>query len=75
MAEVLATIEQEDKKEKVVKLVCPRCKSTLMRRNFRHGFLEEKVWPKFGYYPWECCACREVSYFRTRYHPSRSEVE
>jgi hypothetical protein len=42
-----------------------------MRRVSRHGFLEKKIYPLFGLYPWECGYCRMVKLFRNR-GPRRS---
>ncbi len=36
---------------------CTKCGSPL-RRVSRHGFLQEKFYPIFGYFPWECPRCR-----------------
>jgi hypothetical protein len=35
-----------------------------MRRLARHGFWQEKIYPKFGYYPWECPICRKTTMHR-----------
>jgi len=32
----------------------------------RHGFLQKKVYPMFGYYPWECALCRHINFFKAR---------
>jgi hypothetical protein len=37
-----------------------------MRRLGRVGFLQRKVFPLFGYYPWECPICRETVMHRGR---------
>jgi hypothetical protein len=37
-----------------------------MRRVGRHGFLEKKIFPLFGFYPWECGSCRIVKLFKNR---------
>jgi hypothetical protein len=46
--------------------VCPRCGNQYLIRLARCGFLENKLLPLFGYYPWICSACRTRKYFRTR---------
>ncbi|HUA96913.1 MAG TPA: hypothetical protein VMA34_01145 [Terracidiphilus sp.] len=43
-----------------------------MRRVARRGFLQKKVYPVLGLYPWECGACREVTMVRKRYQRKRS---
>ena len=40
------------------KVRCDYCGNQL-RRLAREGFLQKKVYSKFGYYPWECPLCRE----------------
>ena len=49
-----------------VELVCPDCGSRDLRRMRRTGFLQNKIYPMFGYYPWECALCRHVNLFKAR---------
>ena len=44
---------------------CRRC-STKMRRLNRKGLLAKKLFPYFGYYPWECPVCRETFFYKDR---------
>jgi len=44
---------------------CTRCGSE-MRRLMRESFLQRKVYPLFGYYPWECPICRQPILFKKR---------
>ncbi len=37
-----------------------------MRRLARAGFLQQHIWPFFGYYPWECPICRKLRLVRCR---------
>jgi len=37
-----------------------------LRRIERVGLLQEKVYPLFGYYPWECSGCRKRSLMKDR---------
>jgi len=37
-----------------------------MRRLARSSFLQKYVFPLFGYYPWECFACRKIRLLRVR---------
>lgn len=39
-------------------VLCPRCGSDRIRRIERKGFLQRKVYPIFGYFPWRCSQCR-----------------
>lgn len=45
--------------------ICPRCGNQL-RRLARKGFLQHAFYPLFGYYPWECFACRTKRLLRLR---------
>jgi rubredoxin len=46
-------------------LLCPDC-GRQMRRLTRRGFLQTDVFPRFGYYPWECPMCRRRRFYRVR---------
>jgi len=47
---------------------CPKCGVPGgMSRQQRYGFLQTKILPLLGLYPWECLHCRRLSYFRRRY--------
>jgi hypothetical protein len=41
-----------------------------MRRVNRTGFLQTKLLPYFGYFPWECVMCRRKAYFKDSGHKS-----
>ena len=43
-----------------------------MRRVARQGFLQRQIYSLFGYYPWECGACKKVILLRKRYQRKRS---
>jgi hypothetical protein len=45
--------------------MCAKCGSR-MRRLARKGFLQSKLFPIFGYYPWECFTCRSKKLMRSR---------
>ncbi len=47
------------------KCVCVRC-GERMRRLGRKGFLQTTLLPAFGFYPWECLACRNKKLMRSR---------
>jgi hypothetical protein len=47
-------------------MYCKKCGNG-MRRLSRHGFLQQKVYPIFGYYPWECPLCRKLVMLRKQY--------
>jgi ribosomal protein L37AE/L43A len=48
------------------KLVCPACRHEQLARIARRGFLRTKVYPLFGFYPWECAMCRKEFLIRKR---------
>jgi len=50
---------------------CKNCGSRL-RRLPRKGFLLLKVYPIFGYYPWECPICR-VPVMMKKQHQRKSQ--
>lgn len=48
------------------KLMCPNCHREQLARIARRGFLRERFFPIFGYYPWECGMCRRQVLLRKR---------
>lgn len=38
----------------------------MMMRKARNGFWQKSVWPRFGFYPWECASCRVEKLLRDR---------
>jgi len=48
------------------KMTCPSCAEVELTRVARHGFLQERVYPKFGMYPWECTQCRQIFLLKSR---------
>ena len=46
--------------------VCRVCGNPNMRRLARIGFAQRYILPLFGYYPWECFACRKIRLLRVR---------
>ena len=54
---------------------CPECGSDRPRRVERKGFLQMKVYPFFGYYPWICGDCKHVFLARKRYRRKSKRKE
>jgi hypothetical protein len=54
------SIQSEDPK-----YICLKCGERL-RRLARRGFLENGIFPFFGYFPWECLSCRNKRMLRAR---------
>ena len=52
---------------------CMKCGHT-MQRLPRKGFLQLNVYPRFGYYPWECPFCREPMMVKKRHQPRKHRV-
>ena len=53
------------------KKTCPNCDEVELTRVARHGFLQERVYPRFGMYPWECAQCRQIFLLKSRGHSYR----
>ncbi len=45
---------------------CQKCGSDRVYRVEREGFMQEKIYPLFGYYPWRCMKCRDRVMLRKR---------
>ncbi len=39
---------------------CPKCGEKHCSRRKREGIVQILVWPRLGWYPWQCGACRHV---------------
>jgi hypothetical protein len=48
------------------RMLCPSCNRNGMRRVKRTGLFQTRIFPIFGYYPWECSFCRAVKLFKSR---------
>jgi hypothetical protein len=53
---------------------CKNCGAPL-RRLARKGFLQLKVYPVFGLYPWECPLCRKELMVKKQYVRKRRSVQ
>jgi hypothetical protein len=38
-------------------VVCRFCGSDKVNRLYREGFLQTRIYPLFGFYPWRCKVC------------------
>jgi DNA-directed RNA polymerase subunit RPC12/RpoP len=47
-------------------VVCQKCGSGKVQRVFRDGFLQQVVYPLFGFYPWRCTTCGSRTLRRKR---------
>ena len=58
-------------------MLCPNCQSPSFHRAKRKGFLQSRIAPLFGYYPWHCTQCKSNCMLRKRgerrRHPGRAE--
>ena len=47
---------------------CQKCGSDRVYRVIRKGYFQEKIYPLFGYYPWQCmkCGVRVILHQRAR---------
>jgi hypothetical protein len=48
-------------------VICPECGSDHPRRLQRKGFLQTRIYPLFGYYPWVCGGCKTTFLMRKRH--------
>jgi DNA-directed RNA polymerase subunit RPC12/RpoP len=39
------------------RVFCQECGSDRVVRVHRKGYMQEKIYPMFGYYPWRCMRC------------------
>ena len=54
---------------------CKYCGSERVFRVFRQGYLQEKIYPLFGFYPWKCKGCKEHMMLRSRKRSKRKKKE
>jgi predicted RNA-binding Zn-ribbon protein involved in translation (DUF1610 family) len=47
-------------------IICPRCGDRALYRAERRGFLQLRVYPLFGVYPWNCVSCRKSILLKLR---------
>jgi hypothetical protein len=48
------------------KVKCPKCKQKEMARISRRGFLQKRIFPLLGMYPWQCAICGEEKLLQRR---------
>ncbi len=53
------------------RVACRFCGSEQLQRLVREGYLQEWVYPLFGFYPWRCKGCASNMMLRRRYKPKR----
>jgi hypothetical protein len=39
-------------------VMCRFCRSGRVYRIYREGFLQRRIYPLFGFYPWRCRTCK-----------------
>ena len=54
---------------------CPHCGNDRPRRVERATFMEKKIFPMFGYYPWMCGFCKSSFMARKRYRRKSQKKE
>jgi hypothetical protein len=54
-------------------MICRICGDPSSHRCKRHGFLQKRIYPIFGLYPWECLTCGTVILYRARKEPHSQE--
>lgn len=58
-----------------LRVECPGCGSHHPHRLERRGFLQKKILPLFGYYPWLCGVCKNSFLIRKRYRRKLKQKE
>jgi hypothetical protein len=53
-------------------LMCPFCSSEQVYRIHREGFLQMRIYPLFGFYPWRCRTCKTNVMLRMRKDKERT---
>ena len=48
------------------RMICPKCKGKYMIRLERKGFVQTRVLPIMGFFPWKCYDCRSYHFLRHR---------
>jgi len=48
------------------KVYCWKCGSDRVYRVERKGFMQEMIYPLFGFYPWRCKSCHRHAMLRKR---------
>jgi hypothetical protein len=57
-----------------LRMVCRYCGAPgAMRRELRKGFLQARIFPLFGLFPWECQLCRKVRLYSRRVEEERQD--
>lgn len=57
-------VKTEPVKERIY---CHKCGSDRVRRVYREGYLQQRVYPLFGYFPWRCLTCGARVMLRKRH--------
>jgi hypothetical protein len=53
-------------------VICRCCGSDRVYRLFREGFLQKKIYPMFGFYPWRCRTCATTMMLQKRKRAKRT---
>jgi len=62
-----AAEEDVEKGSVSTKVFCPECGGDGPRRLERKGFMQMRVYPLFGYFPWTCPNCKSSFMLRKRH--------
>ena len=49
------------------RVYCQKCSSNRVYRVERKGFMQKKIYPLFGYFPWRCKSCGDQVMLRKRH--------
>jgi hypothetical protein len=56
-------------------MTCKKCKHGNLFRVNREGFLENRVYNRWGYYPWLCASCKRRSIVKARGERRKKQAE
>ncbi len=71
ISENVKDVAGEETGEKKEPGKCPTCYGDFLRRKPRIGFMQQKVFAAFGYYPWHCSRCGGNFLIRMRALPAK----
>ena len=57
------------------RMLCPQCGSAALYRMYRNGFMQTRIYPFLGYYPWGCKRCGvQMMLRKRRLHKARQSA-
>ena len=66
MGQIYVTEHLKSDTHATLEPACSHCGRHHLQRAERSTFFERRVYPYFGYYPWECAICRKITLLKMR---------